>query len=89
MIGLVYCLINLLLFDIPLLYYYINFKSLIIYSLFSADIHFFVVDIFLTNPVFSVSLSTVSELFLAELFVTSAILSKILLLIKSLVASAV
>ena len=41
MIDLVYCLINLLVFGIPLLYYYINFKSLIIYSLFSADIHFF------------------------------------------------
>ena len=39
MIDLVYCLTNLLFFDIPLLYYYINLRSSIIFCLSSGDIY--------------------------------------------------
>ena len=45
--------------------------------------------IFLSNPVFSVSLSTASELFLGEPLDTVVVLSAILLPIKSSVVSAV
>ena len=41
MVDLVYCLTNLLFFDIPLLYYYINLRSLIILSFFWRYISFF------------------------------------------------
>ena len=38
-VDLVYCLTNLLFFYIPLLYYYINLRSSIIFCLFSGDIY--------------------------------------------------
>ena len=75
MVDLMYCLTNLLFFNIPLLYY-INPNSAIICCLFSGDIY-------LTFGI-SHSFSSVSELS-CEVFV---ILSAILLPIKSPVASA-
>ena len=82
MFDLVYYLINLLFFNIPLLYYYINFRLSVIFCLSSEDIYLSF-DISLSNLVFSVSLSTVSELFCGESFDTFLILSTILLPIKS------
>ena len=71
------CLTNLLFFDVPLLYYYINLNSSIICCLFSGDIYLS----------FGISLlGSVFSLFCDEAFV---ILSAILLLIKSPVAYAV
>ena len=76
----------LLLFDIPLLYYHINLRSLIIYSLFSGniDLSFGIPQ---WNPIISVSFSTVSELFCRELLGTFVILSAFLLRVKSPFAS--
>ena len=42
MVGLVYCPTNLLFFGIPLLYYYISFKSLIIFYLSSGDTYVYI-----------------------------------------------
>ena len=68
------CLTSLLFFDSPLFYYYVNLRS---------------ASVFLSNPVFSVSLSTSSEVFFGKYLDTFVILSAILLRIKSLVASVV
>ena len=62
MVDLVYCLTNLLFFDIPLIYYYINLRSSIISCLSSGDIY-------LSLAIsLSYSLVTVSELFCSEVF---------------------
>ena len=86
MVDLVYCLTSLLFFGIPILYYYINLRSLRIFCLFSGDIYLSF-GITLSNLIFSASLSTVSELFCGEVFETFVILSAILLAIKLPVAS--
>ena len=39
MADLVYCLTNLLFFDIPFIYYYINLRSLLIFGLSAGDVH--------------------------------------------------
>ena len=78
-----HCLTNLLLFDVSLLYYYINLKSSIIFCLSSGDIC-------LSLGVFlPCSFVTVSELLCCEFFEAFVILTAILLPIKSPVASAV
>ena len=83
MVDLVYCQTNLLFFDIPLLYYYINLRSSIIFCFSSGD----------TYLSLSISLSysfvTVSELFCCNTFEIFVILSAILLPIKSPIASAI
>ena len=80
MVGLMYCLTNLLFFDIPLLFY-VNLNSSIIFCLFSGDIRL------------SFGISVSSKLFCEcnffKYFDALAILSAILLPIKSTVASAV
>ena len=72
---------NLLFFDIPLLYYYTNLNSSIIYCLFSGDIYL------------SFGISILFSFFncnsLGDFFETLVILSAILLPIKSPFASAV
>ena len=77
MVDLMYCVTNLLFFDIPLLYYYIILKSSMIFCLSSGDIYLSL----------GISLSylflIVSELFCAKLFATFIILLTILLPIKS------
>ena len=87
-----YCLTNLLFFDIPLLYYYTNLNLSIICCLFSGEIYLFFVfsgEIYLF---FGISISSVASLFCGsletflEIFV---VLSAILLPIKSPVAFAV
>ena len=81
MVDLVHCLTRLLFFDIPLLNYYINPVSSIIFCLFSGEIYL--------SLGISVSHSTVSEVFCREFIHTFEILV-ILLPIKSpVVASAV
>ena len=81
MADLVYCLTNLLFFDIPLSYYYSNLNSSIICCRFSGDMYIS----------FGISISSVASLFyrflgsFLEIFV---ILLAILLPIKSSVASA-
>ena len=81
MIDSVYCLTSLFFFDIPFLYFYINFRSSIIFCLFSGDIYL--------SFGISVSHSTLSDVFYGEFIETSVILSAILLPIKPSVASAV
>ena len=76
MAHLVYCLTSLLFFDIPLLYYYINLRSSIIFFLSSGDIYL---------PLCT-SLSF-SFVIVSELFETFVILLAILLPIKSSVSS--
>ena len=80
MVDLVFYLINILFFGIPLLYYYIHLWSSIISSLCSGDIYLSS-DIFLSNYIFSVSNLTVFELFYSEVlkgnFVTDFITSQI------------
>ena len=73
-------LANLLFLDIPLLCYYINLRSSIIFCLSSGDIY-------LSLGISSLlSLSTlISELFCGEVFENFVILTVILLLIKLLV----
>ena len=88
MVDLVYYLINLLFFDIPLLYYYINLRSLIICYLFSRDIYLYF-HISLPSLLFFSSIVTASKLFCREVLETFVILSPILLPIKSPVASSV
>ena len=82
MVDLMYCLAYLLLFDIPLLYYYINLKSSIIFCVSSGDIYL--------SSVISLSCSfvTVSQLFCDKVFETFVILPSILLPIKLPVAFA-
>ena len=80
-----YCLTNLLFFDIPLLYYYINLRSSKISCLSSGDIYLSLgisLDISL-----SFSFVSVSELFFYEFFETFVVLLAILLPMKSPVAS--
>ena len=77
MVGLVYCLTNLLFFDIPLFYYYINLRSLILFCLYPGDIYLSL----------GISLSC-SFVTVSEFFETHIILLAILLPIKSTVASA-
>ena len=60
MVDLVYYLINLLFFDIPLLYYYVNLRTSIIFCLYSGDINLSL-GISLSSPIFSVSFPTVSS----------------------------
>ena len=82
-----YCLTNSLSFDIPVLYYYTSLDSSIICCLFSGDVYLS----------FGVSNSLLASLFcerssaegVEDFFETLVILSAILLLIKSPVASAV
>ena len=70
-------------FDIPLLYYYINLRSSIIFCLSSGDIYLSL------GVSLSCSFVPVFELFCGEFFETLVILLPILLPIKSPVASSV
>ena len=83
MIDFVYCLTNLLFFDIPLLYYYINLRSSTIFCLSSGDIY---LSLGISLPY---SFVTVFESFYSELLEVFIILLAILLPIKSPVVSAV
>ena len=83
---LMYCITNLLLFDIPLLYYYINLILSITFCLFSGDIYFF--WHFFYQIYFFVLRLTVSKLFCEDLLDTFVDLPSNLLPIKSPVASA-
>ena len=83
MVYLVYCLTNLLFFDILLLYCYINLRSSIIFCLSSGDIYLSL------GISLAYSLLNISKLFCGEVFQTFTILSPILLPIKSPIASAV
>ena len=78
-----YCLTNLLFFDIPLLYCYINLRSSTIFCFTSRDIHIFM------GSFLPCSFLTISKLFCCEVFEIFGISSVILLPIKSPVASAV
>ena len=81
MADLVYCLTNLLFFDIPLLYCYTNLNSSITCCLFSEDMYLS----------FGISISSLGVFFCSSLeyfFQIFIILSAILLPIKSPVASA-
>ena len=81
MLDLVYCLINLLYFDIPLLYSHTHLSSPIIFCLSG--------DICLSLGFYlSLYFVTVSELFCGEIFEIYVILSAILLPIESPVISA-
>ena len=82
MVDLVYCLTNLLFFDVPLLYYYINLRSSIIFCLSSGDIYLSL------GISLSCSFVTVSELFCCKVFEIFVIRSGILLPIKLPVVSA-
>ena len=64
MADLVYCLSNLLFFDIPLLYYYNNFRSAIIFCLPPGDMYL---------SFLSCLFATASELFCCEFFETFVI----------------
>ena len=86
MADLVYCLTSLLFFDIPLLHYCISFRSSIIFYLFSRDIYFSL-GISLSSSMFSLSLSTTSDILGWSIFKTFLILSAIVLSIKSPIAS--
>ena len=77
---LIWCIVDLSFFDIPLLYYYTNLRSPIIFCLFSGDIH--------RSLRISVSLSIVSEVFYGKFLEAFVILLSILLPIKSPVVSA-
>ena len=61
MIDSLYYITNLLFFSIPLLYYYINFRSTITYCLFPGDIYL-LFSISLSSPKFSVSILTALEI---------------------------
>ena len=78
-----YFLTNLSFFDIPLLYYYINLRSSLIFCLSYGDIYLSL------GSSLSCSFLTHSELFCCEVFETFVILSTILFPNKSPVASAV
>ena len=77
MAELVYYLTNLLFFDIPLLYYYINLRSSVILCPSSGDVYLCL------GISLSCSFVTVSGLFCCEVFETFLILLAILLPIKS------
>ena len=81
MVDLMYCLVHLLLFDILLLYYYINLRSSIIFCLSSGEIYLF------SGISLSCSFVTVFQLFCDKVFETFIILPSILLPIKLPVAS--
>ena len=83
MVDLVYCLTNLLFFNIPISCYYVNLRSSMIFSSSSGDIYL-PLDISL-----SFSILTFSKLFCGKVFETFVMPSAILLPIKSPVASAV
>ena len=83
MVDLVYFLKNLIFFDIPSLYYYINLRSSIISYLSFRDIYLSL------GISLSCSFVTVSELFCCEFFETLAVLLASLLPVNSPVASAV
>ena len=85
MADLVYCL-SLLFFDIPLLHYCFSLRSSIIFYLFSRDIYFSL-GISLSSSMFSLSLSTTSDILGWSIFKTFLILSAIVLSIKSPIAS--
>ena len=78
MADLVYCATNILFFDIPLSYYYINLNT--IYCLSSGDLYL--------SFGISVLLSTVSRVLCSEVCETFVILFSILLSIKLPVVSA-
>ena len=84
MVDLMYCLTNLLFYDVPLLYYYANLNSSKIYGLFSGGIYlsFGISVSFL--PVFKCN--SFECIFFGDF---ETLLSAILLPIKSPVASAV
>ena len=88
MVDLVCYLVNLSFFDIPLLYFYINLISLIIFCLFSGDTYLSL-GISLIIPIFSSSFVTVFELLCSEFLETFVILSAVSLSIKSPVNSTV
>ena len=81
MVDFVYYLTNLFIFDISLLYYYINLTSSIVFRLFSWDKHLSQ-SISLWHPGFSVSVPPISELICGKLLETFVILLAILLSIK-------
>ena len=83
MVDLMYCLTYLLFFDILLLYYYINLRSLIIFWLSSEYINLSL-SIYL-----SFSFAIPSELFYGEILETFVVLLVILSPIKSPAALAV
>ena len=83
MVDLMYYVTNLLLFDIPLLNYYINVRSSMIFCLSSGDIYLSLAISLLC------SFLTFSNLFCSKVFETLVILSVTLLPIKSPVASAI
>ena len=76
-----YCLANLLFFDIPLLYYYTSLNSSIICCLFPGDIYL--------SFGISFSLSASSKSFCDDFFEKFVILSAILLPIESPVADVI
>ena len=82
MVNLEYYLTNLLVFDIPLLYFYINLSLSIIFCLSSGDIYLSLGISLLCSFVI------VSESFCGEFLETAVILLAILLPIKSPVTSA-
>ena len=69
-------------------YYHIIFRSSVVFFLFLVDIYL-PLDIYLSNPIFSASVSIVYELFCGGVLETYVIMSVILLPIKSPVTSAV
>ena len=77
MIDFVCFLTSLLVLSIPLLNYYNNLRSSIIFCHFSGSIYLFL-GISLSNPIISASFSIVSELFCGEVFEAFVILSAIL-----------
>ena len=83
----VYYPIDLLFFNIPLLYYSIKLRSTI-FAFFSGGIYL-CLGISLSFSVFSALFVTVPKLFWDEVLVTFIMLSTILLPIKSPIASAV
>ena len=69
-------------------YYHIIFRSSVVSFLFLVDIYL-PLDIYLSNPIFSASVSIVYKLFCGGVLETYVIMSAILLPIKSPVTSAV
>ena len=82
MVVLVYYLTNLLFFDIPLLnYHYINLSISTIRCIFSGG-KYHSLGIFLSNPIFSVSFVTISEVFYDDFIEKLVLLSATLFQIK-------
>ena len=71
MVDLLFCLyyLGLLLFDFPLLCYYINLRSSVILCLFFGDIHLSL-GISLSGSIFFASILTASELFFSDVIRT-------------------